>query len=421
MIKAQKVERYIKECFDELSINYKEYFYYDYEDNGNYEDIYWIDESGNINMDAVAHASKILGISVADILSTNEGALLKWLKKYRYFWDIKPFYMAYKKSLCDDSFDTCRLMEVVFDIEDEVNYNSCFNYEDITKRLIMQLRDIDKLLPGTFHHGAQIMNLHIETSRFCRFDNIKEMTESYICMVNTVTNLFLKAIQSELTENEVQEYNLLVSALGLRDPYYTKGYLYYDGLVKAKDTYRTVTSENFNEFVIMKHWKNFQPWRCANFINDRELVERYLSVVPQAKAEMSKYAMSISHFVCDFVWSDAKAMVDSPEIEALCDSIYEIVGEAPVPIKERPKEHTTLYVKKTVEELFGDDVTAKKITEYCRPEKLGGIPVKAFLSMSDFSMTNSIKRITALLGKISSNNFVQSIVDEANTSRGGNI
>lgn len=409
MTSAQKIERYIRGCFNELSINYKEYFYYDYEDDGNYEDIHWTDDAGNINMDAVAYASKVLGISVEDILSTNEEALLKWPIKYRYLWDINPFNLAYKKSLCDDSFEARRFIEVAFDIEGMVTYKFCFNYNDITKRMVDQLRDLDKLLPGTFHHGAHITNLSIETSRFCRFDAIKEMTESYICMVNTVTSLFLKAVQYGLSEGEVQEYNLLVSVLGFRDQYYAKGYLYYDGLMKARDTYQAVTPENIHEFVTMEHWKNFQPWRCADFVNDKELVEKYLSAIPQAKAEMGKYAMSVLHFSCDFIWSDAKAEVDSPEIEAFYDSFCEMVGEAPGPISERPKEHTKLYVKKKAEELFGDDITANKLTEYCRPERLGGIPVKV-------SPDKMIRHTSVLLEKIPSNNFVQGIVDEVNKS-----
>ena len=53
MTNAKKIERYVKECFDELSINYREFFcYYDVKDEndkGTWIETSWQNEDDSVD------------------------------------------------------------------------------------------------------------------------------------------------------------------------------------------------------------------------------------------------------------------------------------------------------------------------------------------------------------------------------------
>ena len=70
MTKADKVAAFIRECFDSLGINFKEYFYFDFEE-GVYEEISWCNKDGSVNTKAVEYAAELLGTTPDDILSLN--------------------------------------------------------------------------------------------------------------------------------------------------------------------------------------------------------------------------------------------------------------------------------------------------------------------------------------------------------------
>lgn len=381
MTKSKKAEQYIKDWFEALSINYKEFFYYDFE-KGNWEDIEWYDKNGVIDSQAVAHAAKVLGIRVKDIMADNDAVLQKWLKKYPYFMYVTPFNLAYEKTYYNSEFDKVHLLEVIFEQKYDKSDITRFQYDNVILRLKSQLKEFDEVLSGAYHHGASITNLSIDTENFCKFDKIHEMVHSFISMINKVVELFIKAVQDVLNNEEKSEYDLLVSVLGLRDRSYTKGYLYYDNLIKVKDLYKTVTAENFYDSIIFKHGLDFQPWRCSDFVNDKKLVTEYLAAIPHANCVMRKYANKALNFICSFVWSDTK-------------------------------EYETILVKKTTDELLGDDATAHRLLAYCRPEKLGGIPVCI--------PNRAIKNIEYLLGKVPSNNYIEYITEGLNTDNGGGI
>lgn len=101
MTNAKKIERYVKECFDELSINYREFFcYYDAEDEndeGTWIETSWQNEDDSVDLSAVRFASVILGIDEADILSVSEEAIRNKLRRFPYYGLVKPFELAYKK------------------------------------------------------------------------------------------------------------------------------------------------------------------------------------------------------------------------------------------------------------------------------------------------------------------------------------
>lgn len=391
MTKAQRIEAYIKECFETNSINIKEFFSNICDGEAN--DICWTDNKGKININVVSYASELLGISVDDILTRSDEARAKWGRKYPFVWKKRAFDHAYKKTFYGKGFDTMRLFEAIFDTKLEEPYPTRYDYQDVTRRLIEQLKEIDKSLPGTYHKGADLTNLVIDTENFCDFSDIEEMTLSFIEMIQNAKKLFVKAIHQDLDANEIMEYNFLTSVLGVRDRYYVRGYLRYNELVAARELYSEVNEDNFEEYIIFRKADTFRPWCCVGFIENRELVEKFLAAVPSAKGLMRQFADSVSQFYCSFIWSDA-APVEPDEVELEYGINYDD--------EEAPRQHTSLYVPKTPEELNGADAISEKLRSYCRPAKLGGISVK----VTKNSAERSLKHITTLMKLVHHNNYI---------------
>ena len=411
MASANEIKDYIKSCFSIYGLNLAEYFYWDFEDT-NFEEIPWINEDGDLLPGLLPFACEILGFSEEEIAGCNEKAMFKWQHKYPYFQHLTPFSVAYKRTYFQgEEFDALRTLGLLFEVNMDKYYPSRFDSKDITKRLIQQLKDLDTSFPGTYHKGAHITDLTISTRNFCQYPDISEMTNSFITMVDNAISLFLKAVKEGLGTEEIKEYNFLVSVLGIRDRFYTRGYLYYDGLIKARELYSSLDEESFRDIIIFKKGLKFKPWQASEFVNDKDLVSRYLIAMPEAKAEMREFAVGVSQFECFFTWSDASPIQFSPEEEEELDAVDELLGEEPIPLEERAKEHTTVYVPKNKEELSGDEITAKTLIDYCRPVKLGGLMCKKPRSYGLFDMTR-MDHIQFLLGKIKSNSFMDRIIGD---------
>ncbi len=415
MTKAERIEEFVKVCFELFHLNYEEYFCYDFED-GVLEEISWVDDKGKIIMSAVEHASEVLGISVEDILSKNREAMMKWLRKYSYLELLGEYYYAYEKTFYTPEFEVVRLAERIFDSDLSDQYTTRYDYVDIKKRMLEKLKLKNLVEPGAFHENATINNLRITTENFCSYDRIEEMTISFIDMINNSKQLFLKAINTELNKEEINEYNLLVSILGMRDRFYTRGYLYYSQLQKVRDFYKDINQDNFSDSIIFKQVHEFKPWRCSEFICNRDLVQKYLDVLPQTKADMRVYALDVTRFRCEFVWSDAKPIMYSPEEEKMLSDFNAAIGEEDIPLEKRAKERSCVDIDKTVDELNGEDKTAEMILSYCRPVKLGGLSIK--IPSENYDASIMLKHISTLLGKVEHNNYIERIIARNEVSGG---
>ena len=227
MFEGKQIAQFIKESFEELGLDISEYFFYSFEDD-EWTEMEWLDSEGNLRPHLLPFVSEKLGISEKDILNCKDKSVIKWLSKYPYFQYIQPFNIAYERTFYHgEYYDRKRIYESVFGDASALPCPSRFNYHEIANRLVNQLKELDKSIPGTFHEDAQITNLQISTDNICHFEPIEEMVNSFISMVERAVYLFLKAIKEKLISEEIKEYNLLVSVLGIRDKYFTKGYLYY--------------------------------------------------------------------------------------------------------------------------------------------------------------------------------------------------
>ena len=141
------------------------------------------------------------------------------------------------------------------------------------------------------------------------------MVGEIIRMFNRAGELFFRALKSDLEEVEINEYNFIVSLLRIRDAYYHSGYIYYSNICRCREVYKQEARPRFQDYVRVDNYRSFKPWICTGFIENRNLVEEYLDIMPEAKGLMREDAMSISNFCCTFTWSDAHPIMLSPEEE----------------------------------------------------------------------------------------------------------
>lgn len=391
MTKVEKIEEFIRECFEMYGLDYEEFADSSVDTGDIPEELLEIKDG--LNMHGVMEAAKVLGVSPEAILNMDEDTTAKWYKKYPYFSYITGFDQAYRRSFHGDSYDTIRLLEVLF------NKKPCaptrYDYDDVLKRLISLLKKIDKSIPGTYHENAEMTQIGIYTENFCHYEKIAELVESYIAMVKRVEGLFLKAMTMELSIEETHEYNFLVSTVGIEDQVcHGYGFLYYDLLKKFIPVYQEEGYADFFSYVRISPLRVPKLWRCAEFASDKDLVQRFVEVYPRAKPLMRDFAMQVTKFSCRFTWSDAEPIRFSPEEEAELDDLARTLGEEPLSEENRGKVQTLVYVPKTTAELNGDNQFADMLRVLSGPAKLGGVtlPNRATDKLSDIER---IKRIQA--------------------------
>lgn len=372
MTRSESIVKFIKEAFSDFGIIYDNYFTY-YEDDDHEKRIEYplILPNGKLDMKAVTYAAEVLGMNVSDVLSRKESVILDRLKKYPYILNYDALNEAFKAAYMADSYESIHLAEIVFSRNLECLYEKKYNYRSVIDRLYKQLEEMDKYIPGTFHKGEHIRNISIFTNTFCSFEPINDMVESFLSMCERSKELFLKAVHDKLNADEILEYNFLVSVLGVRDQYSPTNYLYYSVLVNLKDAYSWLTDESFYSVIYFNDDKYFSPWRCREFVQNKELVQRYVDIFPKARKKMREFAVDALDFNCRFVWSDD---VLTPEEQKIWDEAdydeYDFLEE----LNPRYQDKTvTVYVGKNADELGEDYNAAKALNVLCSPPKMGGL------------------------------------------------
>ena len=410
MKKTEKLGSYVEMSFDYLNLNYESYFG-NYNFSKAYEDtlsevLNCKIKDGALSRLAVKHASRIIGVSENDILNLNEEPLDKWHEKYCYFDLVPKFRAAYRNAYYADGNDAQKFLSVVFD--DYSVLPTKFNESSILKKLIATLKELDEIKPGTFHKNAKLENVKYRTRVICSFPEIERMVDSYLKMYEQLMNMFYKALEFGLSENEINEYNLLVSVFGLSLTAIPTVNLYYDFLLDFKALNKTVTEETFNKYIRFRRAEAFEPWLCKEFIENRELVQKYVDVFPKTKSEMREFSVSLSTFECCFSWSDDEKIMPNPED----DDFDSILGDEFDSLEPRKPVHV-LYIEKADDELFGFREATDLLNSYCKPEKIGGI--KAKMPKNSFDPNENIEIIQrlAVAGKMVRNSFIDNFENES--------
>ena len=382
--KANQVSNFVEEIFDLYHLN-KNDFFFEYNKETFTEQKISLFSNNVIDNDTLKRLSIKLGLNTDEILSLDESVMFKYWNKYRFFKLYNLFLDAWAwNSRYEEKQVTPNiLLNAIFN--DKINFPKTerYDYKSVKERMIRQLKEMDAFIPGTFHPNATVTNLTIETEVLFSFPEITEMLQSYIEMVEKTEMLFFKALKKTLTQNEINEYNFLVNALEITDIVMPTVLITYDNVCKYKQVY---IEEGYNDFLSYAKVRNFvgtgnlckgvNPWRCKEFFDDIELVGKLANIFPAIKEQMRKFAMRVKNFQCVFTWSDAKPITFSDEDE------QELLNcGMSIPLEERAKEQTIVYVDKTKDELFDWEFYIDKLTLATSPTAKGGLNVRPVTSL----------------------------------------
>lgn len=373
MKNAKKIESFIRSVFEVYGLNYSEYFS-TYTEEDEKVDLPMVMD-GELDMTMVHRAAEVLGEDVEDLLSMNSKRTAKWQNRFPYIDHKQSFEYACSRSYYGKSHDTLRLMESIWDVEYS-NKPLRYNFNEVTERLRALLKEYDKFAPGTYHEGATIKHLHINTATFCHFAQLEQMMASFFEMVDRARVLFFKALEQDLGAEEIKEYNIIVSVLGIQDRCVPqRGNLYHSMLCKLAPVYKAEQQADFFDYVMLDPAKEIAPWRCVDFIRNRDLVQAYINIVPGAKKAMREYALLITQFHCSFTWSDAAPLTYSPASEGKINEIDRMVQYTHLHDAFGGLEPTSIYVPKTSEEIGEDGYCVDILKQLTAPAVKGGISV----------------------------------------------
>lgn len=369
MKNAEKVKSFIRSVFEVYGLDYSQYFS-DYTAADDEKVVLPMVTDDELDMAMVHRAAEILGEDVEDLLSANSKKAAKWQNRFPYISLRNFFEYACRRSYYEKNYDTLRLMEAIWDI-DIPNKPMRYDYKDVTRRMHALLKEYDQVAPGTYHEGANCDHLQINTTTFCHFAELEQMMGSFFAMVERSSVLFFKALEQGLSTEEIKEYNIIVSVLGIQDRCIPqKGELHYSMLRKLAPVYKAEQQTDFFDYVMLDPAKCVAPWRCAEFIQNRDMVQAYANIIPGAKKAMREFAFLATQFHCRFAWSDT----------------------------DDGWEPTSIYVPKTANELGKDAICADILNQLAGPATKGGITVSAGLREKPLDISKMAARIHALGG-----------------------
>lgn len=345
MSNIKDVTMFVNEVFDLYGLSKFEFFY-DY-DEGEYFEIPLFPYN-KMDEDTLNRISIKLGLTRDEILNRDMDAAKKYWNKYQFFslyseylsqWHWDSRYDQKKPSAEEIVFNK------IFGDGKGIPVKERYDYQDIKKRMIEQLIEFDKLMPGIYHNNASISKVTINTEVFISFPKIDEMLKSFISMVEYVKKQFFKAVKVGLEEEEINEYNFLVNCLQATDAVMSSVLITYDNVCTYRDAYLEEPYDDFYSYVSIKNFIGTDPWRCKEFFDDMELVYEFVDIFPESKAKMRQFAMSVSQFYCCFLWTDSE-------------------------------EYKRIYVPKKKKEMFDWAPYVEKLNKLAKPVTKGGLKIR---------------------------------------------
>ncbi|GEM_PF-6698410 len=310
--------------------------------------------------------SKILGISVRDIENGNIDVALSLYKKYPFFGLLirfekqKQLFLNYSFNK-ESSLDEASLILAIFG---DRKIPKKYNKKDLLERLVLQLKEYDKVLPGTFHPNGKIKQFHHDEEEFIDFPQYSVMMKSFLDIYDRLNFLFFKALDSRLSDEEINEYNLLISFFEGKERA-ASSYLYYEKLCEHRELYISEHYTRLDSYLRISSYKDFEPWKCNQFVENKEYAQRYQDIFTNTVNSISGFCMRIKNVFCWFKWSDAP-YIKYEDYDFLPDELK--IGEY--------QETTRIYIPKTQEELGNDDKLADTLREFACPESKGGLIIK---------------------------------------------
>ena len=377
-----KYSIYLPACLSDIYCTFKDFNDINYDEENDIDDFRdWFDDD-KIDSDLLKSLSEILGISVEDILQTNKVAADKVYFKYPFFSLLNQFeklkYFETKYKFKED----CHIREKLLLLDEFDFKNATIRYspDNLLERLREQLIKYDKYIPGTFHPNGEITQFHHSESVVIDFSKYRKMMKSFFEVYDRMVSLFFKALKTDLTQDEINEYNLFVSYFRAKE-WVGTNLLYYENICKHREIY---ISEGFHDFEsyarINRLTTDFEPWICKQFADYPEYAQKYQDIYPSTKKKVLDFCMKIENIWCSYVWSD------DPFVSEETDFYI------PLELLPEPRQEiNTIYIPKTTEELGEDAKYADLLSKYVSLESEGGLKRK--ITEIEYNTYNVMKRM----------------------------
>ncbi len=398
MNSKKQVTKYVRELFNRYELN-DFGFFVDY--NSENEERIEIPLFPYTKMDneTLKRISVYTGLTVSEILNCDQEAAVKYENKYPFislYRDFKEKWAWYSRYKTKMPTAEEYLFNAIFTDNEGYPVEARYDYADVKKRMIDELKKADAFMPGTYHKDAKITHLIIRTENFFSFPKCKEMVLSFIDMVNTLEKLFFKALSSDLEAYEINELNFLSSILYATDVTMPSVYINYDNICDYKKAYLEENLSDFFSYVKIRTFISSAPWRCKEFFDDMSLVQEFVNIFPQSKAQMRQFAMDVTKFECVFVWSDASEY-ELPDCDGDIETLDSMLERLKFPPEMRTKEMSRIYVEKNRKEIYGCEKYAKRIRNAAASVSKGGLS----LPSRQIDLSNQILNIARMQKRIS--------------------
>ena len=374
---AKEIDIFVHRSFDMYSLDFKQFFN---ESVDKEEDEGGIPARGRpkelplavgeeVDMELLEQAANAIGVSTEAFLERDKDAVQKWYRKYPYFELRRKFEAAREHSLNFSSSPDEMVIDAIFN-ENYCPENHRRYRGSVKKRLIELLKSYNSVMPGCYHEGSEITRLTIQTNNFTQFEQIAELTESYLSMVSRARELFYRLWDEELPEDEAKEYNFLVSVLGMRDVGYSSTRpIYYETARRFAPIYKQEGYTDYSSYIMYCDADFPAFYACKEFYDCPDLVERVVQEFPDMKAKFGRMAVLAKSFLCSFVWSDEP----EPPIDASFDEY--LVGALHSLGDDTPSWYHRVYVPKTEDELHGDEKYIAICERLSAPASQGGLKI----------------------------------------------
>lgn len=255
-----------------------------------------ITQDGKPALETMTRLAEAVGLTLEELSAAQTDKIMKVFDTYSDFFENYPLFAEAAEIEC--RFPNVSQLLQRYGESDFVEENALIAYGTIQKNLLDTLKVADPELVGR-KNGADFIEIgYLESQNFCSFKQLESMVECYLTMVERVCELFDKTLTTSLTDSEISEYNILVTAVGAKDPAYRTINLYHSVVQKLKTLY---LEEGFSSKQL--HFReDFEPFKAIQFCMNESLSERYMMEIPQAKKRLGEYANLVANIRCYYRW-----------------------------------------------------------------------------------------------------------------------
>lgn len=297
-----------------------------------------VEPDGSVNVELLTRLAEALGLTFEQLANGETQHVIETFEKYMDFFENHIKFNEISKAGC--KLPDVAELKLAYGLKDFKENAEPITFKKIQNRMLEELALIDDDVVDKKDGCNFIEIAYIGSKKLCEFEGIVPMMECYLGMIERVKVLFDKALHGELTQDELTEYNILVTATGAKDPYYRPIGLYYGTLQKLKPLY---LSEGFTSEQLLFR-EDLEPWRVVEFSQNPELAERYLKTLPQSNKYLRYFCKAVSNFRCYFRWVEIEQdeLWDTPSLD-----------KEPNPYDDKQTEFIKFDLPKSLEEQLG--------------------------------------------------------------------